>query len=76
MARTWEVAEYEADVAAAGFVEVAVEFGRPYPSGHILADPRVQAVIEREPWREGEVRDFVESIHGGAIAAVKPDHRN
>ena len=66
-----QVAEYEADLVAAGFVEVSVEFGRRYPSEHILADPRVQAVIEREPWREGEVRDFVESIHGGAIAAVK-----
>ena len=71
-----QVAEYRADLVAAGFVEVAVEFGRPYPAEHILGDPRVQAVIEREPWREGEVRDFVESIHGGAIAAVKPDHRN
>ena len=66
-----QVAEYEADLVAAGFVEVTVEFGRPYPSRHILADPRVRAVIEREPWREGEVRDFVGSIHGGAIAAVK-----
>lgn len=71
-----QVAEYEADLVAAGFVEVAVEFGRPYPAEHILGDPRVQAVIEREPWREGEVRDFVESIHGGGIAAVKPDHRD
>ncbi len=70
-----QVAEYEADLVAAGFVEVAVEFGRPYPGEHIVGDPRVQAVIKREPWREGEVRDFVESIHGGAIAAVKPDHR-
>ena len=66
-----QVAEYEADLAAAGFVEVVVEPGRRYPSQHILADPRVQAVIGREPWREGEVRDFVESIHGGTIAAVK-----
>jgi len=71
-----QVAEYRADLRSAGFVEVAVEFGRPYPAEHILDDPRVKAVIEREPWREGEVRDFVESIHGGAIAAVKPDHRN
>ena len=71
-----QVAEYEADLVAAGFVEVGVEFGRPYPAEHILGDPRVKAVIEREPWREGEVRDFVESIHGGAIAAAKPDHRN
>ena len=70
-----QVAEYEADLADAGFAEVAVEFGRPYPSRHILADPRVRAVIEREPWREGEVRDFVESIHGGAIAAVKRNHQ-
>ena len=64
------VAEYEADLDAAGFVEVSVEPGRRYPSEHILADPRVQAVMQREPWREGEVRDFVESIHGGVIAAV------
>ena len=68
-----QVAEYEADLAAAGFVEVAVEFGRPYPSQHILGDPRVQTVIGREPWREREVGDFVESIHGGAISAVKRD---
>ncbi|CAI8013631.1 Arsenite methyltransferase [Geodia barretti] len=72
-----QVAEYEADLVAAGFVEVSVETGRRYPSEHILADPRVQAVMQREPWREGEVRDFVESIHGGAIAAVKRRlHRN
>ncbi|MDE2795590.1 MAG: arsenite methyltransferase [Gemmatimonadota bacterium] len=71
-----QVTEYEADLVAAGFVEVAVELGRPYPSLHILADPRVRAVIEREPWREGEVRDFVESIHGGAIAAVKRNHQD
>ena len=66
------VAEYEADLAAAGFAEVTVEPGRRYPSEHILSDPRVQQVIQREPWREGEVRDFVESIHSGTIAAVKP----
>ncbi|MDE2974783.1 MAG: arsenite methyltransferase [Gemmatimonadota bacterium] len=66
-----QVAEYEADLAAAGFVEVSVETGRRYPSEHILADPRVREVVQREPWREGEVRDFVESIHGGVIEAVK-----
>lgn len=67
-----QVAEYRADLAAAGFIDVIVEPGRRYPSEHILSDPRVQQVIEREPWREGEVRDFVESIHSGTIAAVKP----
>ena len=67
-----QVAEYEADLAAAGFVDVIVEPGQRYPSEHILGDPRVKQVIEREPWREGEVRDFVESIHGGTVAAVKP----
>ena len=63
--------EYEADLAAVGFVEVSVEPGRRYPSEHILADPRVREVVRREPWREGEVRDFVESIRGGVIEAVK-----
>ena len=67
-----QVAEYQADLAAAGFAEVIVEPGRRYPSEHILSDPRVQQVIQREPWREGEVRDFVESIHSGTIGAVKP----
>ena len=66
-----QVAEYEADLAAAGFMEVSVEPGQRYPAGHVLADPRVQKVVQREPWREGEVRDFVESIHGGVIEAVK-----
>jgi len=66
-----QVAEYEADLAAAGFVGVSVEPGRRYPAEHILGDPRVQEVVQREPWREGEVRDFVESIHGGVIEAVK-----
>lgn len=65
------VAEYEADLAAAGFAEVTVEPRRRYPSEHILGDPRVRRVVEREPWREAEVRDFVESIHGGTIGAVK-----
>lgn len=66
------VAEYDADLAAAGFVAVSVELGRRYPSEHILNDPRVRAVVEREPWRKGEVGDFVESIHGGIIEATKP----
>lgn len=66
------VAEYEADLAAAGFVAVSVELGRRYPGEHILNDPRVRAVVEREPWRKGELGDFVESIHGGIIEAVKP----
>ncbi len=65
------VAEYEGDLEAAGFVGVSVEAGRRYPSQHILGDPRVREVVRREPWREGEVRDFVESIHGGVIEAVK-----
>ena len=66
-----QVAEYEADLVAAGFAEVIVEPRQRYPSQHILADPRVRSVIDREPWRAGEVRDFVESILGGTIAAVK-----
>ena len=66
------VAEYEGDLEAAGFVGVSVEAGRRYPSQHILGDPRVREVVRREPWREGEVRDFVESIHGGVIEAVRP----
>ena len=65
------VREYEADLAAAGFAEISVEPRQRYPGGHILADPQVQAVIRRDPGREGEVRAFVESIHGGAIGAVK-----
>lgn len=69
-----QVTEYQDDLTAAGFVQVAVEFGKPYPTEHILADPRVEAVIRREPWREAEVRDFVGSIHGGAISAAKPGH--
>ena len=67
------VTEYEADLAAAGFVDVRVEKRQRYPSGHVLADPQVQAVIGREPEREAEVRVFVESIHGGAIQGVKPE---
>lgn len=67
-----QVAEYEADLAAAGFVGVSVEPGRRYPAEHILGDPRVREVVQREPWREREVRDFVESIHGGVIEAVRP----
>ena len=66
------VAEYEADLAAAGFVEVSVAPGRTYPSQHILNDPRVEAVVQLEPWRRVEVEEFVGSIHGGAIEAVKP----
>ena len=67
------VREYEADLAAAGFAEIRVEPRQRYPGGHVLADPRVQAVIRRDPGREAEVRAFVESIHGGTIAAVKGD---
>jgi len=67
------IAEYEAHLAAAGFTDISVDKRQPYRSGHILADPRVQAVIRREPARETEVRAFVESIHGGTIRATKPD---
>lgn len=66
------IAEYEADLAAAGFTDIRVEKRQRYLTGHVLADPRVQAVIRREPAREAEVRAFVESIHSGSIQAVKP----
>ncbi len=66
------IAEYEADLAAAGFTDVSVDKRRPYPSEHILADPQVREVVRRDPAQEAEVRSFVESIHGGAIQAVKP----
>ena len=66
-----QIAEYEADLVAAGFADVAVERGRLYPGGHILADPQVQAVIRDDPDREAVVRAFVGAIHGGLIRAVK-----
>ncbi len=68
------VSEYEADLATAGFAEVSVVPRQRYPA-NVLADPQVQAVIRRDPAREREVRDFVESIHGGTIEAVKPGKR-
>lgn len=67
------IAEYEADLAGAGFTDIRVEKGQRYPSGHILADPQVQAVIRRQPAREAEIHAFVESIHGGTICAAKPE---
>lgn len=67
------IAEYEADLAAAGFTDVHVEKRQRYPSEHILADPQVQAAIRRQPARETEIRAFVESIYGGAISAAKPE---
>ena len=66
------VQEYEADLAGAGFAEITVERGRPYPAEHILGDPQVQAVVAGDPRQEAEVRAFVESIHGGVISATKP----
>ena len=68
------VREYEEDLAAAGFAEVSVVPRQRYPA-NVLADPQVQAVIRRDPAREREVRDFVTSIHGGTIEAVKPCDR-
>ena len=68
------VREYEEDLAAAGFAEVSVVPRQRYPA-NVLADPQVQAVIRRDPAREREVRDFVASIHGGTIEAVKPGDR-
>ncbi len=68
------VREYEEDLAAAGFAEVSVVPRQRYPA-NVLADPQVQAVIRRDPAREREVRDFVASIHGGTIEAVKPGGR-
>lgn len=68
------VSEYEADLATAGFAEVSVVPRQRYPA-NVLADPQVQAVIRRDPAREREVRDFVASIHGGTIEAVKPGDR-
>ena len=67
------IAEYKADLAAAGFTDIRVEKQQRYPSEHILADPQVQAVIRREPARKAEIHAFVESIHGGAICATKPE---
>ncbi len=69
------IAEYEADLAAAGFTGIAIDKRQRYPSEHILADPQVQEVLRREPARQAEVQAFVESIHGGAIQAVKPGRR-
>ncbi len=66
------IAEYEADLAAAGFRDVGVDRQHRYPSEHILADPQMQEVIHRDPARESEIRAFVESIHNGAIRAVRP----
>ena len=66
------IAEYRADLAAAGFTAIGVDKRQRYPSEHILSDPRVQEVIRRDPAREAEVHSFVESIHGGTIQAVKP----
>ena len=66
------IAEYEADLAAAGFEAIGVDKRHRYPSEHVLADPQVQDVIRRDPARESEVRAFVESIHNGAIQAVRP----
>lgn len=66
------VSEYERDLAQAGFAEVRVEPGSPYPTDHIFGDPQVQAVVENDPSREAEARAFAESIHGGTIQAVKP----
>ena len=65
--------EYEAGLAAAGFVDVVVDPRQRYPSEHILADPQVRAVISAEPDREPELRALVASIHGGAISATKPE---
>ena len=69
------IAEYEADLAAAGFIDISVERRQRYPAGHVLADPQVQAVIRREPVREAEVRAFVASICSGTIRAGKPEVR-
>ncbi|MDE2773288.1 MAG: arsenite methyltransferase [Gemmatimonadota bacterium] len=68
-------AEYQADLAAAGFIDISVERRQRYPAGHVLADPQVQAVIRREPAREAEVRAFVASIYSGTIRAGKPEVR-
>ena len=66
------VSEYERDLAEAGFAEVRVEQGRPYPAEHIFGDPQVQAVVQDDSARAAEARAFAESIHGGVIQAVKP----
>ena len=66
------VSEYERDLSQAGFAEVRVEQGSPYPADHIFGDPQVQAVVENDPRREAEARAFAGSIHGGTIQAVKP----
>ena len=64
--------EYERDLAEAGFQDVRVEQGRPYPAEHIFGDPQVQAVVRDDSERAAEARAFAESIHGGVIQAVKP----
>ncbi len=66
------IAEYQADLAAAGFTAIGVDKRQRYPSEHILSDPRVQEVIRRDPARAAEVHSFVDAIYGGTIQAVKP----
>lgn len=66
------VAAYERDLTQAGFEQIRVEMGSPYPAEHILADPQVQAVVRGDPARAEEARTFAESIHGGVIQAAKP----
>ncbi len=66
------LSEYERELAEAGFAEISVEQGRPYPAEHIFGDPQVQAVVRNNPERAAETRAFAESIHGGVIQAVKP----
>ncbi len=66
------VSEYERDLAAAGFAEVSIDMGGAYPAEHVLGDPQVQAVVSDDPARGAEAREFAQSIHGGAIQAVKP----
>lgn len=67
-----QVSEYRNGLDAAGFVNVKVEQGAPYPADHILNDPQVQAVMEVYPEREGELHSFVGSIRSGKVQALKP----
>ncbi|MGI9625601.1 MAG: arsenite methyltransferase [Longimicrobiales bacterium] len=64
--------EYTAELEAAGFADVQVEEGPPYPSEHIFADPQVEAVMAAYPDEREKVEAFVAEIRRGVIRGQKP----
>lgn len=64
-------ARYLDHLRRAGFSEVRITEEKPYPSGHILADPRVEEFLTEHPEALPALEAFARSISGAILSATR-----